>query len=100
MRHQSEAEEGRGTETEALPGEEIIFRIDRKEAYRVYDRFEEDEITVLPWGDFEIRMCCPLDDWVYGLILSFGPSARVLGPDRVREELERKIRQMAALYDV
>lgn len=100
QRHQSEAEEGRGTETEALPGEEIIFRIDRKEAYRVYDRFEEDEITVLPRGDFEIRMCCPLDDWVYGLILSFGPSARVLGPDRVREELERKIRQMAALYDV
>lgn len=100
QRHQSEAEEGRGTETEALPGEEIIFRIDRKEAYRVYDRFEEDEITVLPRGDFEIRMCCPLDDWVYGLILSFGPSARVLGPDRVREELERKVRQIAALYDV
>ena len=86
------------------PGEretvEIVFRIDGKEAYRVYDRFEEDEIKVLPQGEFEIRMCCPLDDWVYGLILSFGPSARVLGPDRVREELERRIRRMAALYEI
>lgn len=89
-------ESGKSREPES---EEIIFRIDRKEAYRVYDRFEEDEITVLPQGDFRIRMCCPLDDWVYGLILSFGPSARVLEPDRVREELKRKIRQMAALYD-
>ena len=35
---------------------EIVFRVDRREAYRVYDRFEEEEITVLPQGDFEIRM--------------------------------------------
>ena len=66
---------------------EIVFRVDRREAYRVYDRFEEEEITVLPQGDFEIRMKCPMDDWVYGLILSFGPAAVVLEPDWVREEL-------------
>lgn len=78
--------------------EEIVLCIDRKEAYRVYDRFEEDEITVLPQGDFRIRMCSRVDDWVYGLILSFGPSARVLGPDWVREELENRIRQMGEIY--
>lgn len=93
-----------GMEPEAAmePGgtTEIIFRIDRKEAYRVYDRFEEDEITVLPQGDFEIRMCCVADDWVYGLILSFGPSARVLEPDWMREELGRRIRQMAEVYGI
>lgn len=87
------------TEKSGIPGE-IVFRIDAKEAYRVYDRFEEDEITVLPGGDFEIRMCCSVDDWVYGLLLSFGPSARVLGPDWVREELERKIRKMAEIYGI
>lgn len=76
----------------------IVFHVDRKEAYRVYDRFEENEITVLPQGDFEIQLFCPLDDWVYGLILSFGPSARVLEPEWVRKELEDRIRQMAAIY--
>lgn len=80
--------------------DEIVFRIDRKEAYRVYDRFEEDEITVTSRGDFEIRMCCSVDDWVFGLILSFGPSATVLGPEWVREELEKRIRQMAEIYGV
>ena len=77
---------------------EIVFRIDRREAYRVYDRFEEEEITVLPRGDFEIRMQCPVDDWVYGLILSFGPAAVILEPDWAREELAARVRQMAKLY--
>ena len=77
---------------------EIVFRVDRREAYRVYDRFEEEEITVLPQGDFEIRMKCPMDDWVYGLILSFGPAAVVLEPDWVREELAARVRQMGELY--
>lgn len=77
---------------------EIVFRVDRREAYRVYDRFEEEEITVLPQGDFEIRMKCPVDDWVYGLILSFGPAAVVLEPDWVREELAARVRQMGELY--
>jgi len=77
---------------------QIVFRIDKKEAYRIYDRFEEEEITILPSGDFEIHMQCPLDDWVYGFIMSFGPSAEVLGPAFVREEMGRRIRRMAENY--
>lgn len=87
--------------TDAITGEpipEITIRIDRKEAYRIYDRFDEEEITVLPDGDFEIRYRCPLDDWVYGMILSFGPSARVLAPESVRSEMRRRIREMGKLY--
>lgn len=94
---EEKAPENPASGKEGEPGE-IILRIDAKEAYRVYDRFEEDEITVLPQGDFEIRMRCSVDDWVYGLILSFGPSARVLGPDWVREELAARIRRMGEMY--
>lgn len=81
---------------EPLP--EITIRIERKEAYRIYDRFDEEEITILPDGDFEIRYRCPLDDWVYGMILSFGPSARVIAPEFVRSEMRRRIRKMGELY--
>ena len=77
---------------------QIVLRIDKKEAYRIYDRFEEEEITVLPSGEFEIRMNCFLDDWIYGMILSFGPSARVVEPDFVRHEMAKRIRFMAELY--
>ncbi len=77
---------------------QIILQIDRKEAYRIYDRFEEEEITLLPSGDFEIHMNCALDDWTYGVILSFGPSAEVLAPAWVREEVAIRINQMAKHY--
>lgn len=77
---------------------EVVLRIVGKEAYRIYDRFEESEITVLPEGDYEIRFRYPMDDWVYGLILSFGDSARVLEPDWVRAELAGRIRRMAENY--
>ena len=55
-------------------------------------------MTEVPQGYFEIRMRGGGDDWVYGLILSFGPSARVLEPDWVREELEIRIRKMGEVY--
>lgn len=77
---------------------EIIFQVDKKEAYRIYDRFEEEEITVLSEGDFQICIKYPLDAWTYGLILSFGPSAKVLEPEFVREEIARRIGEMAKKY--
>lgn len=82
----------------SMPAPEITIWIDRKEAYRIYDRFDEEEITVLPDGDFEIHYHCVLDDWVYGMILSFGPSAKVLAPESVRSEIQRRIRKMGELY--
>ena len=97
-RHQGEEEVSQASESDGSVVSEVVFRLDRKEAYRVYDRFEENEITVLPEGDFEIRLCCSIDDWVYGLILSFGPSARVISPEWVRRELAERIRQMARIY--
>ena len=87
-----------GSKENKLLCPEIIFQVDKKEAYRVYDRFEEDEITVLPEGDFQICIKYPLDDWTYGLILSFGPSAKVLEPEFVREEIARRIGEMAKKY--
>lgn len=78
---------------------EINLWIDKKEAYRIYDRFDEDEITVLPDGHFMVHFCCPIDDWTYGLILSFGPSAKVLEPEFVRAEIHRRITEMGRLYE-
>ncbi|MBO5054826.1 MAG: YafY family transcriptional regulator [Lachnospiraceae bacterium] len=78
---------------------DITLRIDSKEAYRVYDRFAEEEIERLANGDFQIRMNCFLDDWVYGLILSFGPAARVLEPYEVKEEMIKRIERMKKRYE-
>lgn len=92
------AEETIGEEGTAEESPEIIIWIDGKEAYRIYDKFEEEEITRLPDGNFEVRVRYFLDDWVYGMILSFGPSAQILKPERVRKEMARRIGEMKKLY--
>ncbi|MDE6622535.1 MAG: YafY family transcriptional regulator [Lachnospiraceae bacterium] len=76
----------------------IDIWIDKKEAYRIYDRFEEDEIEVLPDGNFMVHMHASVDDWVYGVILGFGPSAEVTAPDGIRQEIKRRIQDMAERY--
>ena len=90
------------TKDQQQAGEEVFSQIslwvDKKEAYRIYDRFEEEEITVLPDGNFKIQMNCILDDWVYGIILSFGPSAKVLEPEAVRTEIKKRIHEMGEKY--
>lgn len=78
---------------------EITLLIDRREAYRIYDRFEEEDITVLPDGHFKVSMHCCIDDWVFGVILSFGASAQVLEPEWMRQEMRRRITEMGKLYE-
>lgn len=87
-----------GDSWEKLRDEKVVFQVAAREAYRIYDRFEEEEITVLPGGDFLITLQCCLDDWVYGVILSFGPSAKVIGPEYVRAKILEKIRDMEKNY--
>lgn len=77
---------------------EIILWIDKKEAYRVYDRFDDSELEVLETGDFLVHVNYVVDDWVYGLILSFGPSTKVLEPPHIRQEVQRRIAVMLENY--
>ncbi len=100
----SNGQPGSGMEYGDDPGwekcreEKVVFQIAAREAYRIYDRFEEEEIERLPDGDFLITLQCCLDDWVYGVILSFGPSARVIAPEYVKEKIVEKIRGMEKNY--
>lgn len=87
-----------GSTNEEAIHTEIHLLIDKKEAYRVYDRFEEEDITVLENGDFLIQTWQLVDDWVYGVILSFGPSAEVLAPEFVKEEVKHRIEEMLKKY--
>lgn len=83
---------------EQTDAEEIVFRVEASEAWRIYDRFEEEEVTQQEDGSFLIRMKVMLDEWVYGMLLSFGPAASVLEPEHVRREMGRRIEKMGEAY--
>lgn len=77
----------------------IVLEIDASEAYRIYDRFEEDEITLQPDGRFLVQTEFKLDDWVYGMILSFGPAARVLEPPEAAAQIKDRVKRMCKAYE-
>lgn len=56
-------------------------------AYRVYDEFDEDCITLQEGGSLLVQVTFPDDGWLYGYLLSFGAGVEVLEPPRVRERL-------------
>ena len=91
--------EGGASAQQEFPVTPLTLWIDKKEAYRIYDRFDESELECLPDGNFLARCAYPLDQWVYSLILWFGPSARVLEPEFIRSEVQNRIRAMMKNYE-
>lgn len=92
-----------GTETHQYMEENLVkitLKIKASEAYRVYDLFYEDNMTVLPDGNFEVEIHCNVDDWIYGIILSFGATAEVVEPAFVRDEMIKRIRDMKKEYKI
>lgn len=78
----------------------LTLLIDKSEAFRVYDRFEEEEITVLENGDFLIHVKYLMDEWAYGVIFSFGAAAKVIEPVEVKMEILRRLKKMQQRYKV
>ena len=77
----------------------ITIRIDRSQGYRVYDNFEADYITKLEDGDFMVKAEYVLDDWVYGMILSYGKYAKVIEPAYIRDRLHSILLETIKEYD-
>lgn len=79
--------------------EQVVLHIDKTQAYRVYDRFEEDEIDVQEDGSFLVHTECPQDDWIYEVIFSFGETLKVLSPERIEQEARRRLRAALQRYE-
>ncbi|WP_310604756.1 helix-turn-helix transcriptional regulator [Anaerosporobacter sp.] len=66
----------------------VTLRIAQSQGYRVYDNFDVERIVKQENGDFIVTLSCVLDDWAYGMILSYGKYATVIEPEYVRERIQ------------
>ena len=98
QKDEANAKKQQDVKAEQIYAPMITMWIDKKEAYRVYDRFCESDIEILEDGNFMVWVAYPLDEWVYGLILSFGASAKVLEPLEIRQEIKKRIADMQKNY--
>ncbi len=74
----------------------LELEISKEMAYRVYDEFEDKEITKKENGDFIVKIEYPENEWVYGYILSFGEYMKVVSPIKakniIRDKLEKSLK--------
>lgn len=65
----------------------LKLRIAQRLAFRVYDEFDRSCVTPQPDGSLLVEVNFPLDGWVVGYLLSFGPDAEILEPAGLRRQL-------------
>jgi predicted DNA-binding transcriptional regulator YafY len=61
------------------------LKIGREMSYRVYDEFDEQYVEKQPDGGFVVTLTWPEDDWISGMIFSYGEFIEVLEPARIRD---------------
>lgn len=91
---------GGGQSQEAQKWIELCFNISADGAYRVYDEFEEKEITKNTDGSFTIVTTLPESDWLIRYILSFGSEAEVKSPQHIRDMLQLELSKIAMRYKI
>ncbi|MBE6022621.1 MAG: YafY family transcriptional regulator [Cellulosilyticum sp.] len=91
-------ESQQGYERHRLDTQKVVLWIENTQAYRVFDEFEEEQVVVQEDGNFIVEIEYPIDEWLYGYLLSFGPYARVLEPEVLVEEMAYRIKEALKRY--
>ena len=86
-------------EAAAVPKLPVVLAIDARMAYRVYDDFDESEITVQDDGSFLVHTSFPPGAWILSFILGYGDAAQVLEPEALRSKVCAALQKMLALYE-
>jgi len=75
----------------SLPDVKIWF--DKSARYRVYDEFEDEHIAINEDGSFTVTFKAPVDEYLRGYVMSFGPSAEVLEPEHFRNSVRDMLKK-------
>ena len=69
---------------------EVILKVGHEMAYRVLDEWSEHCVLKLPDGSYKIIVTLPEDEWLYGIILSYGEYIEVIHPASLREKIKER----------
>jgi predicted DNA-binding transcriptional regulator YafY len=76
----------------------VQVKIAPQGAYRVFDEFDENEITRNQDGSFTVATSLPENEWLFHHILSFGTDIEVLSPQNIREMIQGKLDEIIWKY--
>jgi predicted DNA-binding transcriptional regulator YafY len=78
----------------------VQLQIAPQGAYRVFDEFDEKEISKNQDGSYTVATALPESDWLFTYILSFGTYAEVLAPQDIRERIQNKLEDLLWKYKI
>jgi predicted DNA-binding transcriptional regulator YafY len=74
-----------------------VLRFDNEMRYIIDNYFKEWEKEYKNDGIY-IHYTVPIDNWFFGMILSYGSAVEIIEPTELREELQKRIKQIEKLY--
>ncbi|MNI23483.1 hypothetical protein D3C73_770720 [compost metagenome] len=78
--------------------QEMILTFHPKVRYRIEDSFSPAVITILEDGCIQVKGRFPIDDWFYGMLLSYGDHVKVEQPDSVAKEIVLRAQKVIERY--
>lgn len=79
--------------------QETMLLFEAAARQRVADMFPPEQVTVNSDGSLRIQALYKLDEWFYGMILSFGNQVLIEQPCEAVEEVKRRARLIMQRYD-
>lgn len=76
----------------------VALNISAEGAYRVYDEFDEKDITKNQDGSFTVIASLPENKWLVRYLLSFGADVEVLAPQNIRDMIQSELNKIAIRY--
>lgn len=77
---------------------EIVMKIENNLEFQVLDEFADQDVVQNEDGSFTVRMRFVEDSWLYGYILSFGSSAKVISPPELQNTIRNILHKMIENY--
>lgn len=78
--------------------QETVLLFEAAARQRVADMFPPEQVTVNPDGSLRVQALYKLDEWFYGMILSFGNQVLIEQPCEAAEEVKRRARLIMQRY--
>ncbi|MWV46381.1 WYL domain-containing protein [Paenibacillus sp. HJL G12] len=76
----------------------VTLRFSPKVRHRVADSFSPEQISVQGDGSLLVKSGFPLDEWFYGMVLSYGDQIVVEAPEHAAMEVVRRVQHILRQY--
>lgn len=76
----------------------IVLRFAKEISYRVYDEFDNTQISTEENGDLIVSVEMPEDEWLIGYLLSFGTQVDIVEPAHLKDIVAKQAKSIYEKY--